>query len=122
MTFPNRTAEPGTVITFHGRDGEIEMTADAHGLVSIHNAEEDAIATSFGLGRTTDAHSPATPTVADLKARAKELGLPTGGKKADLEERIAAAAAPPEQEDDAGAPPDQPAAADDAAHEKDGES
>lgn len=108
-TYPARQAEPGQ--RFNSRDdesGEIDLLADDEGIVRPQTLAEHRIAESFRIP-LADGHEPyAGPlythpelveareeaqaeTVRDLRERAKDLGLPTGGTKAELVERIATA-------------------------------
>jgi hypothetical protein len=109
MSFPARQAEPGQ--RFNTRDaeqGEIDLVADEDGIVQPQTLAEHRAAESFGL-ELADGHEPYDgplythpaevdddpasdePTVTDLRAQLRELGLPVGGRKAELEARLATA-------------------------------
>lgn len=106
--FPARQAEPGQ--RFNTRDaeqGEIDLVADEEGIVQPQTLAEHRAAEMFRIPLADGQEPYAGPlfthpelaeareeaqgeTVRELRDRAKELGLPVGGNKAELVERIAA--------------------------------
>lgn len=114
-TFPARQAEPGQRFS-HTDDefGDVELVADDEGVVRPETIAEHRLMESFRVP-LADGHEPyagplygrlpdpeedeadepehAGPTREVLRARARELGIPVSGSKAELEERIAAAEA-----------------------------
>lgn len=114
--FPARQTDPGARLTTRDDEaGDVELTADSDGIVrpqtlAEHRASELTFRLSLADGE--EPHdgplyviAPSADEVADpddmtrdqLRARAQELGLPVGGTKAELAERIATAAADADQ-------------------------
>lgn len=108
--FPARQAEPGQRFNTRDAEGEIDLGADEDGIVQPQTLAEHRAAESFRIP-LADGQEPYDgplythpelieareeaqgETVKELRDRAKDLGLPVGGNKAELVERIAAAEA-----------------------------
>lgn len=107
---PARLASPGETFEYADAGGTLHtMKADDNGSLQPANSAEDRILAARGLPRIEA--DPEGPNRPELQARAKELGLPASGTKAELTAAIAAeearleaeaAANPPTDDDHAG--------------------
>lgn len=106
--FPARQAKPGVRYNTRDAEGEIDLVADNDGIVQPQTLAEHRAADSFRLPLASGEKPYEGPLfthpeleeareeaqaekVVDLRSRAKDLGLPAGGTKAELVERVAGA-------------------------------